>query len=102
MARKRPRPVESCPHCGALFPQGRAACPDCGSDERTGWKSEEEISYASVEIPDTYDPEVWESKKSGAAALPPWMRIGLYVLLVSFLLSTLGYGLLMLWQVLSS
>ncbi|MEY2983260.1 MAG: hypothetical protein RL562_3487 [Planctomycetota bacterium] len=47
-----------CPHCGAFFKKGRLACPECGSDARTGWASQEEIDYRSVEIPDFYeDPE---------------------------------------------
>jgi tRNA(Ile2) C34 agmatinyltransferase TiaS len=47
-----------CPHCGASFKKGRLACPECGSDARTGWASQDEIDYQSVEIPDFYeDPE---------------------------------------------
>jgi len=26
-----------CPCCGAQVASGARACPDCGSDERTGW-----------------------------------------------------------------
>jgi hypothetical protein len=26
-----------CPVCGGEVPAGAAACPNCGSDERTGW-----------------------------------------------------------------
>jgi len=46
-----------CPNCGAQYLEGRLACPECGSDELTGWKSEEEIRYQSVEIPDFYSEE---------------------------------------------
>jgi hypothetical protein len=28
---------EYCPHCGAEVPAKAKACPECGSDERTGW-----------------------------------------------------------------
>jgi hypothetical protein len=28
------------------------ACPECGSDERTGWQDAEEIDYQSLELPD--------------------------------------------------
>lgn len=35
-----------------MFRTGRLACPECGSDERTGWQDAEEIDYQSVEIPD--------------------------------------------------
>ena len=41
-----------CPQCGAAVPAGRLACPECGSDARTGWQSSEEIDYQSVELPE--------------------------------------------------
>ena len=44
-----------CPNCGAFVPEGRLACPECGSDENTGWKSSEEVEYESVDIPDSYE-----------------------------------------------
>ncbi|MCB9917571.1 MAG: hypothetical protein H6832_04135 [Planctomycetes bacterium] len=84
-----------CPHCGTEFVAGRRACPECGSDERTGWKSAEEISYQSVEIPDTYDPEIWEKGGKSAGRTPRWMIVTAYVVILAFLLSifgvTLGY-----------
>lgn len=30
-------PPEVCPQCGALVPRRARACPECGSDEQTGW-----------------------------------------------------------------
>lgn len=53
--RKRPRAqavVFECPHCGAVVRQGAAACRECGSDVRTGWQSQEEIDYQSLELPE--------------------------------------------------
>lgn len=32
-----PSPPEVCPQCGALVPRRARACPECGSDEQTGW-----------------------------------------------------------------
>ncbi len=26
-----------CPHCGAELPPSARSCPECGSDEETGW-----------------------------------------------------------------
>jgi uncharacterized Zn finger protein (UPF0148 family) len=49
------RETEECPECGTEFRKGRLACPECGSDAETGWKSEADIQYESVEIPDTYE-----------------------------------------------
>jgi len=31
---------EVCPNCGAEVPRGAKACPECGSDEETGWSDE--------------------------------------------------------------
>ncbi|MEZ5963535.1 MAG: hypothetical protein R3F56_06785 [Planctomycetota bacterium] len=44
--------MEECAHCGHLFRAGRPACPECGSDASTGWKSSDDIDYLSVELPD--------------------------------------------------
>ena len=33
-------PPETCPHCGAEVPPGAKVCPECGSDEKTGWSDE--------------------------------------------------------------
>lgn len=30
-------PPEVCPNCGAEVPRNAKACPECGSDEQTGW-----------------------------------------------------------------
>ena len=30
-------PPEICPNCGAEVPPNAKACPECGSDEQTGW-----------------------------------------------------------------
>lgn len=95
MAPSKPHRYEICPHCGADFPAGRLACPECGSDDRTGWKSEAEISYESVEIPDTYDPDVWE-KGLGGPTTPRWILVTSYVVIVAFLISISIYGIMAL------
>jgi hypothetical protein len=43
----------TCSHCGATVARGALACPECGSDAKTGW-SEEAESFAG-EIPTGYD-----------------------------------------------
>jgi hypothetical protein len=35
-----------CEHCGAEIPRRAAACPECGSDETTGWAGEDAIHDA--------------------------------------------------------
>ncbi|MEX1111136.1 MAG: zinc-ribbon domain-containing protein [Chthoniobacterales bacterium] len=31
---------ENCPVCGEEVPRGALACPECGADERSGWREE--------------------------------------------------------------
>jgi uncharacterized membrane protein YvbJ len=39
-----------CPHCGAEIPRGAKACPECGSDEKTGWS--ERARYDNLDLPE--------------------------------------------------
>ena len=41
---------ETCPNCGAAVPPNAKACPECGSDEQTGWA--DEAHTQSLELPD--------------------------------------------------
>ncbi|MES1166705.1 MAG: zinc ribbon domain-containing protein, partial [Pseudomonadota bacterium] len=46
----RPLPPASCAQCGATVPRRARACPECGADERTGWR---EVSvYDGLDLPD--------------------------------------------------
>lgn len=47
-------PPEECANCGARIPRGAKSCPQCGADERTGWR--ETSIYDGLELPPTaYD-----------------------------------------------
>ncbi len=39
-----------CPNCGAEVPLKALACPECGSDENTGWS--EETMYDDIDLPE--------------------------------------------------
>jgi predicted nucleic acid-binding Zn ribbon protein len=41
-----------CANCGAAIPRGARACPECGADERTGWRETEASRYDGLELPD--------------------------------------------------
>lgn len=45
-------PPDICPNCGAEVPQGTQACPECGSDERTGWS--EQARSDNLNLPDEH------------------------------------------------
>jgi hypothetical protein len=44
------RPPSICPNCGADVPPNARACPECGSDEKTGWS--EDAQSAELDLPD--------------------------------------------------
>lgn len=45
-------PPETCPNCGAEVPPNAKACPECGSDEQTGWS--EQARYDGLDLPDEH------------------------------------------------
>lgn len=59
---ERPPPPESCANCGAAIPRHARACPECGADERTGWR--EESIYDGLDLPD----EAWREDDASAGA----------------------------------
>ena len=84
-------PPETCPHCGAEVPPSAKACPECGSDETTGWS--EEASRESLGLPDEhfdYDDFV-KREFSGEKIKPRGVHWGWWLVAV-FLLGALLYS----------
>lgn len=46
-------PPDNCANCGADIPRNARACPECGADERTGWR--ENDTYDGLDLPDEED-----------------------------------------------
>ena len=44
-------PPETCANCGAAIPRRARACPECGADERTGWR--DTSIYDGLDLPAT-------------------------------------------------
>lgn len=42
-----------CPNCGATIPKKALACPECGSDENTGWSDKAELPLLILDVPDS-------------------------------------------------
>jgi len=59
------QPPESCALCGADIPANAKSCPDCGADERTGWR--EPSVYDGLDLPD----EAWNDDSAGERASLP-------------------------------
>ncbi|MDW8309182.1 MAG: zinc-ribbon domain-containing protein [Verrucomicrobiales bacterium] len=83
---------EICPVCGAEVPRGAKACPECGSDEQTGWS--EQARYDGLDLPEEeFDHEDFVRREFGSPSPIPrgvhwfwwWVAAGLVV------------GLLWLW-----
>ncbi len=86
MARRPPPPAE-CAQCGAAIPPRALACPDCGADERTGWR--ESAPDDGLDLPDhAYD----EPVPSPARRAPLWYWLAVAALLIA-LFALVGFGL---------
>ncbi|SRR5690606_1818901 len=65
MARRAPPPPPAeCANCGADIPRNARACPDCGADERTGWR--EQDAYDGLDLPDS----AWDDEHNTAGRGP--------------------------------
>jgi hypothetical protein len=61
----RPAPDE-CANCGAPIPRGARACPECGADERTGWRENEHAIYDGLDLPDEADDDASAARQRAA------------------------------------
>jgi len=67
-------PPEICPNCGAKVPRNARACPECGSDEQTGWS---EVSHVDgLDLPDdSFDYEDFVKREfEGKSPVPRGMH----------------------------
>ena len=83
-------PPEICPNCGAILPPKAKACPECGSDEKTGWS---DTAYADrLGIPDeNFDYDEFVKEEFGKERVKPrgihwvwWVTALVLVLLFLF------------------
>lgn len=72
-----------CAVCGAAIPPRAKACPECGADERTGWR--ESSVYDGLDLPDA----AWREDDAVDAAPQParvnglpwyWWLVGVLLL----------------------
>jgi len=69
----------SCPHCEAKVPANARACPECGSDEQTGWASG---PAAGNVFPASDHADDLEWRRESRSALASWMKVVLIGLVV--------------------
>lgn len=59
---------EVCPVCGEEVPRGALACPECGADERSGWR---EDVVDGLDLPEEeFDYEEFVKKEFGREVKP--------------------------------
>jgi hypothetical protein len=46
-------PPDECANCGTALPRSARACPECGADERTGWRETDDTRYDGLDLPDS-------------------------------------------------
>ena len=85
-------PPETCPNCGAEIPPSAKACPECGSDERTGWS--EDAQASGLDLPEEhFDYSDFVKKEFGGRRPVPrgirwwWWLVAIAVLITFVLLS---------------
>lgn len=82
----RTLPPEECANCGAAIPRSARACPECGADERTGWR--ETSVYDGLDLPEeAHDESPTKPVRRGVAWY--WIAVGL-ALAVLLILGALG------------
>ena len=82
----RPSAPAECAVCGTTLERSARACPECGADERTGWR--EQSIYDGIDLPDETagQPDFAPDKPTLA-----WYWIGAAILLLLLLgFSALG------------
>jgi len=76
-------PPEACAQCGGTIPPRAKACPECGADERTGWR--ETSVYDGLDLPDEGGDAASAHGSDGKRRLLPWhwwiVGLGLLLLL---------------------
>ncbi|MFA6961611.1 MAG: zinc-ribbon domain-containing protein [Opitutaceae bacterium] len=79
MARPTPPPDE-CANCGADIPRDARACPECGADERTGWR--ETSIYDGLDLPPDDEENSPSSPRRPVGIFWILIGVGLLILLV--------------------
>jgi len=78
-----PAPAE-CANCGTEIPRGARACPECGADERTGWR--EQNIYDGLDLPEEESTE----KPVTSGMSTGWKLTGVVLLVIFVVLILRG------------
>jgi hypothetical protein len=81
---------EVCPVCGEAVPRGALACPECGADEKSGWREDAE-RYDGVDLPDEFDYDEFTRREFGKSVKPVGISAVWWVTAIVVLVLTLLY-----------
>ena len=83
-------PPSVCPNCGATIPPKARACPECGSDDQTGWSTDANVG--GLDLPDdNFDYADYLKKEFGEKSPKPrgiswlWWLVALGLVMVFLL-----------------
>ena len=82
-----PTPLPECAQCGTEIPPRALACPECGADERTGWR--ETSIYDGLDLPEA-DSDLSPAKRGSSKRMAWYWIVTLVAVLLFILLSALG------------
>lgn len=84
-SRRLPSPPEVCPVCGTEVPRNALACPECGADDRSGWR--EDADAVDSGLPDDdFDYEEFVKNEFGNGA-PSRFHLGWWITAILLLLA---------------
>jgi zinc-ribbon domain len=86
--KRQPPPV--CPVCGEEVPRNAPACPECGADEKSGWREDAE-TYDGLDLPDDFDYDEFTRREFGRSPKPPGISLLWWVTAIVVLALTLLY-----------
>ncbi|MBI5767515.1 MAG: zinc ribbon domain-containing protein [Verrucomicrobia bacterium] len=70
-------PPAECANCGATIPRRARSCPECGADERSGWR--DSSVYDGLDLPDSaYDDSPLPRVRRGL----PWYWIATAIVMI--------------------
>ena len=72
-----------CPNCGAEVPMKAKSCPECGSDENTGWS--EDTYLDGISLPDEDDDDPARPTGSLDKLRPLWVVVAFILLALAAL-----------------
>ena len=85
-------PPEICPNCGAEVPRNARACPECGSDEKTGWSDKAHAEHLGLPDEDfDYDEFVKEEFGNAPNIRPRGISWFWWVVAVLLLIALLSW-----------